>query len=37
VSVAIGKSHRSVHYEITDLPFELHQRKSCNFRLTLGC
>ena len=33
--VAIGHSHRSVHYEITDLPFELHQRKSRNFRLML--
>jgi len=32
---AIGHSHRRVHYEITDLPFELHQRKSRNFRLML--
>jgi hypothetical protein len=33
--VAIGQSHHSIHYEITDLPFELHQRKSRNFRLML--
>ena len=33
--VAIGHSHHGVHYEITDLPFELHQRKSRNFRLML--
>jgi len=33
--IAIGQSHHSVHYEITDLPFELHQRKSRNFRLML--
>jgi hypothetical protein len=33
--VAVGQSHRSIHYEITDLPFEVHQRKSRNFRLML--
>jgi hypothetical protein len=32
---AIGHSHRNVHYEITDLPFSLHGRKSRNYRLML--